>query len=153
MSAGFKREMLPTWPEYADREGLPLEGHGRWRTTRCELHGGSDSLRVNIESGGWRCMACDAKGGDTLSHLMQRDGLDFVSAARALGAWVEGATAAATARRFSARDALDTLDADLGVCVVVINDARRGITPNNADWERFLAAAGRVQAIAEETRA
>lgn len=45
---GFDRDRLPSWESYADAEGLPLAGRGRWRTTRCDLHGGSDSLRINV---------------------------------------------------------------------------------------------------------
>lgn len=149
MTAGFDRDRLPSWQDYADRSGMSLVGRGPWFTTRCDLHGGGDSMRVNASTGGWVCMACGAKGGDVLSHLMQHSGLDFVQAARELGAWVESGGAPAP-RRLSARDALSAVGLELGVCVIVISDARRGITPNDGDWHRFLAAAGRVEFIAEE---
>ena len=87
----FIRDWVPDWLAYADREGISLRGAGKWRTAPCSIHGGSDSLRVNIESQGWRCMNCDAKGGDVLAHLMQARGLDFISAARELGAVDEDA--------------------------------------------------------------
>ena len=56
-------------------------------------------------------------------------------------------------RRFSASDALDYIGAELNVCAVVIGDCRSGVLPSDADWQRFLAAAGRVQTIADEVRA
>ena len=56
-------------------------------------------------------------------------------------------------RRFSASDALDCIGAELNVCAVVIGDCRSGVLPSDADWQRFLAAAGRVQTIADEVRA
>jgi hypothetical protein len=41
---------------------------------------------------------------------------------------------------------------ELSVCVIVIGDARRGLIPNDADWRRFLQAAGRVLFIAQEAQ-
>lgn len=150
MNGGFNRDRLPTWPEYADREGLTLVGRGRWRSLRCDFHDDSEpSLRVNIETGGWVCMACGERGGDALAHYMRRTGLDFAQAAQALGAWVEGGTDRPTTRRLSARDALEALPVELGICCVVIADLRAGTVPNAEDWTRFLAAAGRVEFIAQ----
>lgn len=147
----LNRDAIPDWPAYADQAGLTLQGRGTWRTTACELHGGSDSLRVNTRTGAWRCMACDAKGGDTIAHFMQVTGADFIAAAKLLGCWVEdGRPAPKVPRPFSARDALQVVGLELGVCVIVINDARCGLTPTSEDWQRFLQAAGRVEAIARE---
>ena len=87
MSA-FDRDRLPSWQEYADDFGLVLHGRGRWRNLLCDFHADTEpSMRVNAESGGWICMSCGAKGGDVLSHHMQRTGATFVEAAKALGAW------------------------------------------------------------------
>ena len=84
-----------------------LIGRGKWRTTRCDFHGGSDSMRVNSESGAWVCMACGSKGGDVVSHHMQRTGLAFPDAARALGAWDDAKTRREDRpRTLSARDAM-----------------------------------------------
>lgn len=150
----FDRDRLPDPVGYFEGEGLRLQGRGTWRTTRCDFHGGSDSLRVNVVSGAWVCMSCGAKGGDVLAYAMQRDGIDFVPAAKALGAWVDdGKPAPARPRAFSASDALAALHADLHVCAVVVSDARRGALPADDDWREFLAAAGRVITIAEGVRA
>ena len=149
----FDRSRLPTWQEYADAQGLALQGRGRWLTTRCDLHGSSDSLRVNTDSGGWCCMSCGAKGGDVLAHLMQTTGADFVQAARALGAWADdGRQTREKPRQFSASDALSVLSKDLHLCVLVISDVRRGVTPTEGDWQAFLGAAGRCIAVAQESR-
>ena len=146
----FDRDALPDPATYFEASGMALQGRGKWRTTRCDFHDGSDSMRVNVESGGWCCMACGAKGGDVLSHLMQSTGADFVQAARTLGAWVEdGKPTRARTRRLSASDAMQVVGTELAVCALVISDARRGITPTDADWQRFLQAAGRVQGIAD----
>jgi len=146
----FDRDRLPEPLAYFQGEGLTLQGRGKWRTTRCDFHDGSDSMRVNIDRGSWVCMACGAKGGDVLAHHMQRHGIDFVQAARALGAWTEDGAPPPRPRAFSATDAAQVIVLELLVCLVVISDARRGITPNEADWARFLAAAGRVETIAQE---
>lgn len=148
------RDRLPDPASYFEGEGLRLTGRGTWRSAACPFHGGSDSLRVNTVTGAWVCMSCHAKGGDVLAFAMQRGGLDFVPAAKALGAWVDdGKPAPARPRAFSAAAALAVLHADLHVCAVVVSDARRGELPTDDDWREFLAAAGRVITIAEGVRA
>lgn len=150
---GFERERLPDPVQFFEAEGLRLAGRGKWRTTRCDFHSGSDSLRVNAETGAFVCMNCGAKGGDVLAFAMQRDGLDFVTAAKRLGAWVDdGKPAPTRPRAFSAADALAALHADLHLCAVVLSAARRGELPTDGDWRAFLGAAGRCLAIAQVAR-
>lgn len=83
----FTKDSLPDAVTYFEGEGLRLDGRGKWRTTACRFHGGSDSMRVNTETGGWVCMACNAKGGDVLAYQMAAHGQDFISAAKELDAW------------------------------------------------------------------
>jgi hypothetical protein len=147
------RDRLPSAVEYFATAGLRLVGNGKWRTSECRLHGGSDSLRVNTESGGWVCMACGVSGGDMLGLHMALQGLDFVSAARDLGAWTDdGRPAPHKAATISPRDALTVLHGDLTLVTVIVSDVRRGVLPTEADWSAFLAAASRVIGIAEATR-
>ncbi|MBV8501879.1 MAG: hypothetical protein JO006_09185 [Paucibacter sp.] len=147
----YLRERLPDPVHYFEDQGLILKGRGKWRTTSCNFHNGSDSMRISIETGGWVCMSCGKKGGDVLAYHMAAHGLEFVDSAKALGAWVEdGPATGERPRGFSARDALSVIAFEIGVCVVVISDARRGVVPNDNDWQRFLIAAGRVQFIAAE---
>lgn len=83
----FNRECLPTPEDYFREHGLKLIGHGEWRSAVCPFHEDTrPSLRVHIGTGGFRCMACGAHGGDVLAFHMQRHGLSFLAAARALGA-------------------------------------------------------------------
>ena len=84
-------DRLPDPASYFESQGLKLTGprSAKWKTTECAFHGGSDSMRVNVHSGGWVCMACGAKGGDVLAYQMAAHGLEFVDAAKALGAWVD----------------------------------------------------------------
>ena len=86
----FVRDWLPNPATYYAAE-LKLSGRGPWRDALCCFHNDTrPSLRVNVSTGGFRCMACGAHGGDILAFHMQRHGLPFVDAAKALGAWEGG---------------------------------------------------------------
>lgn len=151
----FQKWRLPDPIAYFDSEGITLTGNGRWRTGRCELHGGSDSLRVNVESGAWRCMACHAKGGDVLSYAMQRHCLDFIAAARSLGAYVDdGRThrGAQTPATLGPRDAMQLMVSEVQLAFIVIADVMHGIVPSPDDWARFIACGARLIQLAEEYR-
>ena len=84
----FNKTLLPSAMAYYTREGLKLVGRGDWRSALCPFHGDKHpSLRVNIHTGGFRCMVCDARGGDVLAFHRMRTGLGFIEAAKALKAW------------------------------------------------------------------
>jgi putative DNA primase/helicase len=85
----FRKDLLPRALDYFEQQGLALVGRGKQRQGPCPIHGGSDSLSVNVESGCWFCFACGAKGGDMLALHQQIHGIGFVEAARQLGAWIE----------------------------------------------------------------
>jgi hypothetical protein len=151
----FDRNQLPNALAYFEGEGLKLQGRGKWRTTRCDFHDGSDSMRVNTESGAWVCMACGAKGGDVLAYAMQRHDLQFVEACKSLGAWINDGRpqrADDRPRTLSPRAAMEVIAHELLVLIVVIADARRGLTPSDTDWQRFLEGAGRIDLLAAEYR-
>ena len=87
-AAHFKREALPDPLSYFEGLGVRLIGRGPWRSTLCPFHDDHHpSLRVNVDSGAFRCMACGAKGGDVLDFHRQQYALGFKEAAQALGAW------------------------------------------------------------------
>lgn len=84
----FERDLLPDPLRYFEAEGLHLMGRGRWRSALCPFHEDHNpSLRLNTETGAYRCMACGARGGDVLDFHRARNGLSFTQAARDLGAW------------------------------------------------------------------
>ncbi len=88
MSGAFKREALPIPAEYFREQGLKLTGGGEWKNATCPFHNDSNpSLRVRLDSGGFRCMACGAHGGDVLAFHMLLHNLRFIEAARDLNAW------------------------------------------------------------------
>lgn len=86
----FARELLPTSISYFASIRLKLIGKGAWRSALCPFHDDRvPSLRIKVESGAFRCMACGARGGDVLAFHRHRTGAGFAQAARDLGAWVD----------------------------------------------------------------
>jgi len=84
----FDKSTLQRPANYFKEQGLKLTGGGEWKNAVCPFHQDTHpSLRVRIDTGGFRCMACGAHGGDVLSFHMQRYGLGFIAAAKQLGAW------------------------------------------------------------------
>ena len=61
----FHKERLPEPANYFESEGLVLKGPSTapWKTTKCDFHGGSDSMRVNVKNGTFKCMNCGEGGG------------------------------------------------------------------------------------------
>ena len=84
----FRRDRLPRPVDYYHAEGLNLSGGGEWKLGCCPFHPDTGrSLRVRLDSGGFRCSVCGAHGGDVLAYHMRRHSLSFIAAAKALGAW------------------------------------------------------------------
>jgi len=84
----FRRSNLQSPANYFKEQGLKLTGGGEWKTALCPFHDDHNpSLSVRLDTGGFRCFACGAHGGDVLSFHMQRHGLSFKQAAKDLGAW------------------------------------------------------------------
>jgi len=152
---GFDRTALPPIGDYLATRGLKLEGprNSKWRTTRCEFHDGSDSMRVNTVSGGWCCMACGVHGGDALAYAMQVDSLDFVEACKQLHCWVEDNKPHTAPRRpagLKPLDALELLGFESLICAVVTADACHGKPISDVDKDRALQAVGRIQQLVQE---
>jgi DNA primase len=92
----FLRNRLPTLSQYYQEQGLKLTGNGDWRNAICCFHDDTrPSLRIQIETGAFRCMVCGAHGSDVLAFHMQHHNLRFIDAAKALGAWEDGQGGAA----------------------------------------------------------
>ena len=72
------------WEQFYTSEFGPLMGHGAWRTVVCPFHSDHHpSLGVNIEHGGFNCMACGARG-NSIQFLQLRHGVDSIIARRML---------------------------------------------------------------------
>ena len=147
----FDRNLLPDTVSYFETQGLRLTGPGKWKTTACQFHGGSDSMRINTASGGWCCMSCDAKGGDILSYHMQLHGLEFVDAAKALGAWIDDGKPAQHYKptALSPRTALEVMAFEATVVAVAAGNVAHGVKLSDVDRARALSAAGRINRLVE----
>lgn len=147
----FRRELLPSPTAYFQERGVKLTGKGKWRTAACPFHGGSDSLRINVATGGYVCMNCGAKGGDLLAYHQAAHGLEFVDAAKSLGAWDgrDDKQYQRAASRLSARSALEVLAFEATIVSVCAANVARGHPLSKADLSRMLAATARITHIAE----
>lgn len=147
----FQRENLPEPLPYFETKGLALKGPGKWKTTTCIFHGGSDSMRVHTGSGAWVCMSCGAKGGDVLAYELQCTGADFVEACRALGAWVDDGRPPVQHKPspLSPRQALSVLAFESTLAAVAAGNTAKGVSLSAADLTRLLTAAARINRIAE----
>lgn len=148
----FDRRNLPDALSYYESEGLKLTSRGKWRTTECRFHGGSDSMRINTETGAFACMAgCGARGGDLLAYHMAQHGLEFVEAAKALGAWTEdGATT--TRHRptpLPPRAALEVLEFEAMVVAIAAGNLAHGHTLTDKDRARLLTCVNRINHLVE----
>lgn len=144
----FDRNHLPDPASYYESQGLTLLGKGRWRTTRCDFHGGSDSMRVNVDSGAFRCMACGQHGGDVIAHAMQANAWEFAEAAENLGAMTRGlqtkrhrTLSAATALKLLQREALVVAMTGLSI---------QGAINSANERQRLLQAVAIIQNIMQE---
>ena len=148
----FVRDRLPEPQGYFESEGLTLAGRGKWRTTRCEFHGGSDSMRVNTETGGFICMAaCGSRGRDVLSYHRAAHGLGFVEAARALGAYTDDGksyTASTKPTPIPARELLECVSSDLMTCALILSDTLANGWVNDDHFDRYRECAARILFVA-----
>lgn len=147
---GFERDHLPDPQSYYEAQGLKLGRGKKWVTTACTFHQGSDSMRINLHSGAWVCMACNAKGGDVLAYHMAAFGLEFINAAKELGAWVDdGRPAPANPAPFTPRQAIGVLMPEVNFIAIAAGNIAQGVVLSDNDRTRLMQAAGRVLRITE----
>ena len=148
---GFDRTLLPDPPAFYEATGLRLDGRGKWRTTACAFHDGSDSMRVNLQTGAFVCMAgCGARGGDVLAYRMAAHGEDFITAAKALGAWVDdGKPTPTRPTPIPPRDAIQLIARECNLIAVAAGNIANGVSLTENDLERVLMAAGRINTVVE----
>ena len=148
----FDRRNLPDPISYFESEGLKLTSRGKWRTTECKFHGGSDSMRINTDSGAFACMAgCGARGGDVLAYHMAQHGLEFVEAAKALGAWIDDGKPATQHKPtpLSPRQALEVLSAECNLVAIAAGNMAQGVHLTIAERQRLLTASNRITRLVE----
>ena len=147
----FDRRNLPDAVTFYESRGLVLTGRGKWRTTSCTFHGGSDSMRINIDSGAFCCMAgCGARGGDVLAYHMADAGDQFIEAAKALGCWIDDGRPATQHKptALPPRAALELLGGECMLVAVAAGNLAHGVALTDDDRRRLLQAAGRIDHVA-----
>ena len=149
---GFDRRNLPDAVGYYESESLKLTSRGKWRTTECKFHGGSDSMRINTDSGAFACMAgCGARGGDVLAYHMAQHGLEFVEAAKALGAWIDDGRPVVQHKPspLSPRQALEVLAVEANLVAIAAGNVAHGVVLSQVDLSRVLIASNRITRLVE----
>ena len=149
----FNRDLLPEPVSFFENQGLKLSGprSAKWKTTECRFHGGSDSMRINVHSGAWVCMACGEKGGDVLAFEIASTGAAFVDACKALGAWVDDGKPQTQQKPtpLAPRAALSVLAFEATLAAIAAANLANGVALTDTDRARLLRAAGRINKIAE----
>ena len=149
----FDRDLLPDPVTYFEDLGLKLFGppSAKWKTTECRFHGGHDSMRINITTGAWVCMACGEKGGDVLAYEMASTGTEFVAAAKAIGAWVDDGKPQAPQRPapLPPRAALSVMAFEATLTAVAAGNIAHGVALTELDRARLLKAANRINLLVE----
>lgn len=148
----FDRRNLPDATAFYEERGLVLTGRGKWRTTACAFHGGSDSMRVNTETGAFCCMAgCGARGGDVLAYQMADTGQEFVEAAKALGCWVDDGRPAVQHKPspLTPRQALEVIAHEATLVAIAAGNVAHGVILSDDDRRRVLQSAGRIARLVE----
>ncbi len=149
----FDRNLLPDPVSYFENKGLTLKGprSAKWKTTTCNFHGGSDSMRVNVASGAWVCMSCGEKGGDVLAYEIKDGGMEFVDAAKALGCWVDDGRPPVVTKPtpLSPRLALSVMAFESTLTAVAAGNVANGVTLTDADRARLMVAANRINRLVE----
>ena len=149
----FDRTLLPDPVIYFENQGLTLKGprSAKWKTTTCNFHGGSDSMRVNVTTGAWVCMSCGEKGGDVLAYEIAVGGADFVAAAKAIGAWVDDGKPCKPQKPtpLSPRAALSAMAFEATLTAVAAGNIAKGVLLTDTDKSRLMTAAGRINRMME----
>ena len=149
----FDRNRLPDPTTYFQNQGLTLKGphSAKWRTTACNFHGGSDSMRVNLATGAWVCMSCSEKGGDILAYEIKVSGCEFVAAAKALGCWVDDGRSPMITKPtpLSPRQALSVMSFESTLAAIAAGNVANGVTLTDVDRARLMVAANRINRLVE----
>lgn len=96
-------------------------------------------------------MACGAKGGDILAHFMAEHGLDFITAAQALGAWDDNGRPSKPHRPkpLPATEAIQVLAFESTLTAIAAGNIGHGVQLTDIDRARLLVASQRIAHITE----
>jgi hypothetical protein len=97
-------------------------------------------------------MSCEEGGGDVLSYHMKLHGLEFVQAAKELGAWVYDNTPEVQRKptALSPRRALQVLAYESNLITIACHNVNKGVALTEADLHRLRVAARRISQIQKD---
>jgi hypothetical protein len=148
----FNKDLLPVPLTYYEGQGLNIAKRGSkaWRATNCPFCESRDNGNINLDSGGFHCWGCAAKGGDIVAFHMAMHGVDFVDAVKALGAWVEDGKPANRAKPMpiSYRDGLHLIAQEAQLIAIAGATIQKEPLPER-DLARVIQAAGRINRVLE----
>lgn len=147
------RNMLPTPVDYFETRGQKVVGkRGKHFRTTCAIHSSDgETLSVLREGGGFNCFSCGAKGGDIVAYAMQADDVDFVTACKSLGAWVDDGQPYTPQRPKPIPRSAAMVVLEFESLLIRLEDvhAARYIVPTRETHDRLLVAAKRIEQITE----
>ena len=150
----FDRNLLPDPVSYYESQGLILKGPSSslWKTTSCNFHVGSDSMRINSGNGAWRCMNCGESGGDVLAYEIKAYCKEFVQAAKDLGCWVDDGRPKPNykPKTLSPIMALSVMKFEVTLVILVACSISYDLNLPEEDRARLIVAANRIVVLAEE---
>jgi DNA primase len=85
----FNKQLLPAANTYYKQQfpGVKINSAKQWVKLKCCFHNDTHpSLNINLQTGAFKCFACETKG-DLLSFHQKRYALSFYDAVTQLGAW------------------------------------------------------------------
>ena len=94
-------------------------------------------------------MSCGESGGDVLAYHIKLHGLEFVEAAKQLGAWVDDGKPQRPQKptALSPRAALEVMAFECNLVAIAAGNIAKGVILSDADRARVMTAAGRINRI------
>lgn len=149
----FDKTQLPDVGDYYASQGLTIGKHGNkgWRKANCLFCQSRDNFNINLQSGGYHCWGCDAKGGDLVAFQMLLHGQDFKQAAQSLGAWTNDGKAPIRNKPMplSYRDILSAIAHEAQLIAISGATIANGKPLPVEELTRVLQAASRINKLLE----
>lgn len=149
----FDKTKLPDVGDYYASQGLTIGKHGSrgWRKANCLFCQSRDNFNINLQSGGFHCWGCDAKGGDLVAFQMALHGQDFKQAAQSLGAWTNDGKAPIRNKPMplSYRDILSAIAHEAQLIAISGANVANGKPLSVEELARVLQAVSRINRMLE----
>lgn len=84
----FDKSLLPKVIDYYTQQFTQLKIKPEWTSVCCPFHEDhKPSLSLNLQTGGFFCFGCQARGGDIIDFHRRRYRLNFIETVNFFGAW------------------------------------------------------------------